>query len=301
MYRRVPQLGSVPRRRPHSRAEAVRTRDRPPTGRRAGRCGRARGPVPAGAACSPPWQSLPSTPSTAASTSSRPWGMPRVAASGEPPWPSTGPPSRPAAATGRVCDAVVHPASRPVLVVRGGEESWPPERVVVGHDGSPEASAAARMASLLVRCTGALLTMPDVLPVVLLEAAGDCRAQLEVRRTNSSRRIRAAPRCASPWAALPAPRSSASHADHGPPPLRWGVVASGGCASSCRAASPPGWSTPRRARCSWFRTEAEVDSFAAMILLRTVPSESSRARVDRRQCAPLLHVGGGRSALGATD
>jgi RNA polymerase sigma-70 factor (ECF subfamily) len=110
-----------------------------------------------------------------------------------------------------------------------------------------------------------------------------------------------APRCASPWAALPAPRSSTSHADRGPPPLRWGVVASGGCASSCRAASLPGWSTPRRARCSWFRTEAEVDSFAATILLRTVPSGSSRARVDRRQCAPLLHVGGGRSALGATD
>jgi len=80
---------------------------------------------------------------------------------------------------GSVSDAVVHQASVPVLVVRGGEACWPPERVVVGHDGSPEASAAARMAALLARCTGARLTVLDVLPVALMEAADDRRADLE--------------------------------------------------------------------------------------------------------------------------
>lgn len=38
---------------------------------------------------------------------------------------------------GSVTEAVCHHASRPVLVLRGGDAAWPPGRVVVADDGSP--------------------------------------------------------------------------------------------------------------------------------------------------------------------
>ena len=44
---------------------------------------------------------------------------------------------------GSVSEGVVHYARCPVLVVRGGEEFWPPRRVVVGDDGSELAKRAA--------------------------------------------------------------------------------------------------------------------------------------------------------------
>ena len=40
---------------------------------------------------------------------------------------------------GSVAEGVVHHASCPVLVTRGGREAWPPERVVIGDDGSEAA------------------------------------------------------------------------------------------------------------------------------------------------------------------
>jgi nucleotide-binding universal stress UspA family protein len=46
---------------------------------------------------------------------------------------------------GSVSEGVVHHARRPVLVVRGGEEAWPPRRIVVGDDGSDIARSAAEM------------------------------------------------------------------------------------------------------------------------------------------------------------
>jgi nucleotide-binding universal stress UspA family protein len=48
---------------------------------------------------------------------------------------------------GSVSEGVVHHARCPVLVVRGGYEAWPPERVVSGDDGSESAGLAAEMAS----------------------------------------------------------------------------------------------------------------------------------------------------------
>jgi nucleotide-binding universal stress UspA family protein len=45
--------------------------------------------------------------------------------------------------TGSVSEGVVHRASCPVLVVRGGEQAWPPSRIVVGDDGSPAAMRQA--------------------------------------------------------------------------------------------------------------------------------------------------------------
>ena len=43
---------------------------------------------------------------------------------------------------GSVSEAVIHHSRCPVLVLRGGEDAWPPERVIFGDDGS-EASRAA--------------------------------------------------------------------------------------------------------------------------------------------------------------
>lgn len=63
---------------------------------------------------------------------------------------------------GSVSEGVVHDARCPVLVLRGGYETWPPSRIVVGDDGSEQARAAGELAAgiggalgargLLVRC-----------------------------------------------------------------------------------------------------------------------------------------------------
>lgn len=49
--------------------------------------------------------------------------------------------------TGSVSEGVVHRASCPVLVVRGGEGAWPIKRVVVGDDGSRSAQRAGTLAA----------------------------------------------------------------------------------------------------------------------------------------------------------
>jgi nucleotide-binding universal stress UspA family protein len=48
--------------------------------------------------------------------------------------------------TGSVSEGVVHRATCPVLVLRGGEQAWPPARIVVGDDGSPPAKEAGGLA-----------------------------------------------------------------------------------------------------------------------------------------------------------
>jgi nucleotide-binding universal stress UspA family protein len=49
--------------------------------------------------------------------------------------------------TGSVSEGVVHRASCPVLVVRGGAGTWPIKRVVVGDDGSRSAQWAGKLAA----------------------------------------------------------------------------------------------------------------------------------------------------------
>jgi nucleotide-binding universal stress UspA family protein len=56
---------------------------------------------------------------------------------------------------GSVSEGVVHHATRPVLVVRGGQDSWPPERVVIGDDGSEVAKKAGEMAASIADLFGA--------------------------------------------------------------------------------------------------------------------------------------------------
>jgi nucleotide-binding universal stress UspA family protein len=63
---------------------------------------------------------------------------------------------------GSVSEGVMHHATRPVLVLRGGDDAWPPRRIVVGDDGSEAAKKAAELAlgigvlygarGILVRC-----------------------------------------------------------------------------------------------------------------------------------------------------
>jgi nucleotide-binding universal stress UspA family protein len=57
--------------------------------------------------------------------------------------------------TGSVSEGVVQHATCPVLVVRGGEEAWPPARVVVGDDGSEEARRAAEEGESIGELLGA--------------------------------------------------------------------------------------------------------------------------------------------------
>jgi nucleotide-binding universal stress UspA family protein len=50
---------------------------------------------------------------------------------------------------GSVSEHVVHSLHRPVLIVRGGEGSWPPAQVIVGFDNSSGAKCAARFAATI--------------------------------------------------------------------------------------------------------------------------------------------------------
>lgn len=65
---------------------------------------------------------------------------------------------------GSVSAGVVHEASRPVLVLRGGESAWPPERIVVGEDGSEAAVRAGDLAVLIGRLFGAEVLLARVYP-----------------------------------------------------------------------------------------------------------------------------------------
>lgn len=56
---------------------------------------------------------------------------------------------------GSVSEGVVSLSQRPTLVMRGGEASWPPQSVVIGDDGSREASKAAEIAVTLASLSDA--------------------------------------------------------------------------------------------------------------------------------------------------
>jgi nucleotide-binding universal stress UspA family protein len=58
-------------------------------------------------------------------------------------------------ALGSVSEGVVYRSARPVLVARGGGEAWPPQRVVIGDDGSDQSRRAGELASELGHLFGA--------------------------------------------------------------------------------------------------------------------------------------------------
>ena len=75
--------------------------------------------------------------------------------------------------TGSVSEGVVHLASCPVLVMRGGEEgSWPPKKIVVGDDGSEEARRAAEIAASIANPYGAETILLRAQPPLILTGAG---------------------------------------------------------------------------------------------------------------------------------
>lgn len=61
----------------------------------------------------------------------------------------------PGCALGSVSETVIHHSRWPVLVLRGGEDSWPPERVIFGDDGSEAARAAGDLGASLCGRRGA--------------------------------------------------------------------------------------------------------------------------------------------------
>lgn len=66
--------------------------------------------------------------------------------------------------TGTVSETVLHQSRRPVLMVRGGSDSWPPSHVVAADDGSAAAADAARLAGVIARSLEVPMVLIQVLP-----------------------------------------------------------------------------------------------------------------------------------------
>ncbi|HVC05630.1 MAG TPA: universal stress protein [Candidatus Acidoferrales bacterium] len=73
---------------------------------------------------------------------------------------------------GSVSTSVLHTTHRPVLIVRGGEGSWPPARLVVGVDRSRESKRAALVAASIAGLyTDSVVELLEVLPDPLAPTA----------------------------------------------------------------------------------------------------------------------------------
>jgi nucleotide-binding universal stress UspA family protein len=55
---------------------------------------------------------------------------------------------------GSVSEGVVHHAPCPVLIVRGGQKAWPPQRIVIGDDSSDPATRAGELGAVLAKLFG---------------------------------------------------------------------------------------------------------------------------------------------------
>ncbi|HEX2728560.1 MAG TPA: universal stress protein [Rubrobacteraceae bacterium] len=65
---------------------------------------------------------------------------------------------------GSVSEGVVHHSRCPVLVARGGEEAWPPSKVVIGDDGSEEAKGAGELAASIGKLFAATVKLVRAVP-----------------------------------------------------------------------------------------------------------------------------------------
>ena len=70
--------------------------------------------------------------------------------------------------TGSVSEGIVQLASRPTLIVRGGEGVWPPKDVVVGDDGSQEAARSGKLAVQVGKLLEAPVLLVSVYPTRLV-------------------------------------------------------------------------------------------------------------------------------------
>jgi len=64
---------------------------------------------------------------------------------------------------GSVAEGLVHHSTIALLVLRGAE-SWPPQQVVVGDDGSAGSAAAGRLGAAIAQATGASIVLVRALP-----------------------------------------------------------------------------------------------------------------------------------------
>ncbi len=71
---------------------------------------------------------------------------------------------------GSVSEGIVHHARRPVLVMRGGENAWPPARVIVADDSSEDAKKAGDLAVNLGQLSGASALLVRIHPKRLEDA-----------------------------------------------------------------------------------------------------------------------------------
>lgn len=67
-------------------------------------------------------------------------------------------------AMGSVSEGVVHHAHVPVLLLRGGENAWPPKHIVVGEDSSEPARKTGELAAEIGKLSGAGMTLMRVYP-----------------------------------------------------------------------------------------------------------------------------------------
>jgi nucleotide-binding universal stress UspA family protein len=74
---------------------------------------------------------------------------------------------------------IVHHAHRPVLVVRSGENVWPPTRVVAGYDFSEDARKAATLAANLGNILGAQMLLIHAVPKLPQASGGSAEVKLE--------------------------------------------------------------------------------------------------------------------------
>ena len=79
---------------------------------------------------------------------------------------------------GSVSEGVAHAVGTPVLVVRGGHESWPPAQVLVGDDGSEHSTSAVAMGALVAKATGAQLTIATVVSEPWIESVTPYEARM---------------------------------------------------------------------------------------------------------------------------
>jgi nucleotide-binding universal stress UspA family protein len=76
---------------------------------------------------------------------------------------------------------IVHHADRPVLVVRCGENVWPPARIVAGDDFSEDAGKAAELAANLGKLFGAPMLLLHAVPLLSQVSSEAVEAKLEHR------------------------------------------------------------------------------------------------------------------------
>lgn len=85
---------------------------------------------------------------------------------------------------GSVSESVAHKSLRPLLLLRGGPQAWPPARVVIGVDFTEESLKAAKLASSVGRLFGARTLLVHAYPLLELaqksRVAGVTEADKEV-------------------------------------------------------------------------------------------------------------------------